>query len=1132
MSAIIALLQRLDALDVKLSADAGKLRINAPKGALTPALTDALRTHKAELLSFLEQPEGQRGSIPRAPRDRELPLTLGQERLWFIDQVEGQSSAYNLSGAFRMRGPANPRALQQALATVIARHEILRTSFPAQGGRPVQQITPASEAAVPFAHHDLRGHDAPETAARGLVRAQALAPFDLAAGPLLRLVFVELAADHAIFLVAMHHIVSDGWSMGRFIEEVAASYQAALRGELPRFPELPIQVADFAVWQRQWAKDGQLAAQVDFWKRHLLGAPPLLDLPLDHRRPALQSYRGKTLHFAIDGALGERLRQLCQAQQCTPYMLLLAAFAVLLYRYSGQDDLPIASPIANRNRAETEALIGFFVNTLVTRVVVDPTRPFLELLAQVKQSSLDAYTNQDAPFSHVVDALQPERNPAYNPIFQVMFDLQNAPAAAVELSGLRLEPLVLDDGVEGTAMFDLSWTMQEQPAGFTGQVEYAVELFEQVTIERRIASFACLLEHVAADPTSPVLALGILPPAERRRVVELGCAPSTSAQDPAGCVHHAIAAQAQRAPGAPAVVWHSASLSYAELDARANQLAHHLRALGVARGGLVGICLERCLEMPIAVLGVLKTGAAYVPLDPSYPADRLAFMQADAGLRLVLTKAALAAAVPSDGVQVLTWEELEPRLAAHPSSAPDVEVCPEDAAYVIYTSGSTGQPKGVVVAHGPWLQTYRAWAREYRLETEARSHLQMAAFSFDVCCGDFVRALCSGGKLVLCPRDYLLSPPDLYELMVREAVECAEFVPAVLRELHRYLEERGLDLAFMRVLIAGSDVWYGDEYQRFRRLCGPHTRLINSYGVTEAVIDSTYFEAGTRALHPERHVPIGRPFPDTRLYVLDARGEPVPTGVAGELYLAGPRLAREYWRQPQLTAERFLPDPFSPEPAARMYRTGDAARFLYDGAIEVRRTSGPPGQDPRPPHRARRDRDRAGQAPAGPQRGGDRPRRAPGSQPAGRLCRRAARRRQRRRQRQRRRKRRRRGQRARYRPAPAVSRRAAPELHGAGVPGAARRAADDPQRQGRSQGLAGPQGRPGGRARADRAAGGPGGGDAGGDLAGPPCYPGAALQQLLRARRRLHPGDPGGQPRSRRRPPARSSPAVSASNRR
>ncbi len=932
MSAILALLERLDALDVKLAAESGKLRINAPKGSLTPALTDELRTHKAALIAFLEQGTDQRSSISPAPRDRALPLTLGQERLWFIDQMEGQSSAYNLSGTFRMQGHCDQQALVRALATVIARHEILRTCFPERDGRPAQHIVPAGEATVPFVHHDFRARPDAESVARALVRAQALAPFDLARGPLLRVVLVELAPAHALFLVAMHHIVSDGWSMGRFVEEVAISYEALQQGRTPSFPPLPIQYADFAAWQRQWAEAGQLAAQVAFWKRHLEGAPPLIDLPLDHPRPALQTYRGQTLHFALDGALGDRIRQLGQAQQCTPYMTLLAAFAVLLYRYSGQDDLPIASPIANRNRAETEALIGFFVNTLVTRIVVSPEQSFLDLLAQIKQTALDAFTHQDAPFSHVVDALSPERNASYNPVFQVMFDLQNAPAGAVEISGLRLEPLILDDGVDGTAMFDLSWTMQEQARGFTGQVEYAMDLFEQATIERFIASSCCLLEHITTDPASPIAALGLMPAAERGRVLALGSALGPDA--PAGCMQHAVADQARRRPQATAVVWQDTSLTYGELDTRANQLAHHLRALGVGRGSLVGICLERCLEMPVAVLGVLKAGAAYVPLDPSYPVDRLAFMQRDAGLRLVLTRERLTGRLSDVEVEILTWEGLGDVLSTQPATAPDVPITPGDAAYVIYTSGSTGLPKGVVVAHGPWMQTYHAWEREYRLDTEVGSHLQMAAFSFDVCAGDFVRALCSGGKLVLCPRDHLLSPPDLHALMVREAVDCAEFVPAVLRELASHLEEQGSDLAFMRVLIAGSDVWYGEEYQRFRRLCGPRTRLVNSYGVTEAVIDSTYFEAGTRALHPERHVPIGRPFPDTRLYILDARGEPVPPGVTGELHLAGPRLARGYWQQPRLTAERFLPDPFTREPGARMYRTGDAARFLYDGTIE------------------------------------------------------------------------------------------------------------------------------------------------------------------------------------------------------
>ncbi|GAB4570154.1 MAG: non-ribosomal peptide synthetase [Haliangiales bacterium] len=933
MSELISFLERLDGLDIKLSVSEDKLRINAPKGSLTAALRDELRAHKSALLSFLSQPgAAAAANIPRAPREGALPTTLGQERLWFLDQLEGQSSAYNLFGTYSLYGQLDRHCLTRALGEIIARHEILRTRFPEQDGHPVQHIEPAETAVVPLAYHDFRDRENGEIEARRLLRGQALAPFDLDRGPLLRIVLVALDRDRALLLVAMHHIISDGWSMGRFVEEMAAAYQAVHSGAVLELPPLPIQYADVAAWQRTWAESGQLDAQVAFWKSHLAGAPPLLTLPLDRARPAQPSYRGQTVHFAIESALAARIKQLGHSRQCTPYMTLLAAFAALLYRYSGQDDLPIGSPIANRNRAETEALIGFFVNTLVTRVRVDGASSFLSLLDQVKHTALDAFAHQDAPFSYVVDALNPVRSPSYNPLFQVMFDLQNTPAGSLEIPGLRLEPLLLDDEDEGTAMFDLSWTMQEQPDGFTGQVEYALDLFEPATIERFITSFRCLLEDIAGAPERSVDALSLLPDDERAHMLALGAAPSNDA--PVLCMHHAVAAQARRQPTATAVVWDGASLSYGELDARANQLAHHLRTLGVDRGSLVGVCIDRSLAQIIAVLGVLKAGAAFVPMDPAYPAERLAFMQRDAGLALVLAQADTVDYVPEGQVRVLIWEHLSIELDKLSALPPEVPSRLDDAAYVIYTSGSTGTPKGVVVEHGPWMQTYRAWEHAYRLGDEVRAHLQMAAFSFDVCAGDLVRGLCSGGKLVLCPRDFLLSPADLYALMVRERVECAEFVPAVLRELASYVESIGRDLSFMRVLIAGSDVWYGEEYERFRALCGSETRLINSYGVTEAVIDSTYFEAPSVRLEPERHVPIGRPFWDTRIYILDGCGVPVPIGVAGELYLAGPRLARGYWQRAELTNERFLPDPFSGVAGARMYRTGDAARFLRTGDIE------------------------------------------------------------------------------------------------------------------------------------------------------------------------------------------------------
>ncbi len=928
MTEVQTLLEQLRLLDIKIWLEGAKLRVNAPKGALTAELRSALSAHKPALIAWCEQyqaPAVAADTIMPVPRSAPLPLSFGQERLWFLDQLEGQSSAYNLSGCFWLRGAFDAALFAQALQLSMARHEILRTSFGGQADSPVQHIHPTpSLAALPLALDDYSRYDQPRQQALHTLRAAALAPFDLSSGPLLRLHLIQLAPDEALLLVVMHHCIADGWSMGCLVHELTTSYQALAHGQTPQFPPLPIQYADYAAWQRSPAQAPLWEKQVQFWSETLRGAPALLELPSDYPRPASQSWRGHTHHFALPKLLSQQIRQLGQRYGCTPYMTLLAGFAVWLARLTGSADLPIGTPIANRNRLETEHLIGFFVNTLVLRVKPDLRASFADLLEHTQHVCLAAFANQDAPLAHVVDALQPERTLGYNPLFQVMFDLQTAPSSSVQLPGLSIEPCVLDDIGAGTAMFDLSWTMQESPDGFTGQVEFAADLFHPATVAAWIADFTQTLSQVCAAPTQRLSTLAI---------TALPAHAVTAPIPDAAPIHTLIAQHALRQPHARAVTWQGQHLTYRQLDQAANQFAHYLRQQGLGCGDIVGLCFERSLAMPIAWLGVLKAGAAYLPLDPSYPVERLAFMCRDADVRLIVVEQALADCLPST-LAVAVWEQLADSLADYAPHAPPLATHPEQPAYVIYTSGSTGQPKGTVVAHGPLAQTYRAWESAYDLTAAVRVHAQMAAFSFDVCTGDFVRALGSGGRLVFCPRDYLLSPADLYQLLVAEDVDCAEFVPAVLRELCHYLALTNQRLE-LQLVIAGSDIWYGEEYQRFQALLGPNTRLINSYGLTEAVIDSCYFSAdSTQPLVAERAVPIGRPFAATALYVLDQWQQPVPSGASGELYLAGPRLASAYLGRPRLTAERFVPDPFSATPGARMYRSGDRARWTSDGQLE------------------------------------------------------------------------------------------------------------------------------------------------------------------------------------------------------
>ena len=818
-----------------------------------------------------------------------FPASWSQQRLWFLDQFDPGSPFYNIPSPVRITGPLDAGALERTLNEIVRRHEVLRTTFATVDGKPVQVIAP--EATVPLPVTDLRHLPAHEREAEALRLAteDARRPFNLSAGPLIRAALIRLDECDHVVLLTTHHIVSDGWSQGVLVGEIAAIYDAFSRGKPSPLPELPIQYADYSEWQREYLSGPVLEEQLAYWRRQLGGDLPVLKLPTDRPRPAVQSSRGSSLRVEIPGDVLDPLRALCRQEGATLFMTLLAAFQVLLARYTGQRDITVGTPVANRTRPEVEGLIGCFINTLVLRARLEGNPPFREFLAQVKETSLGAFAHQDVPFEMLVDALQPDRAMSYSPLFQVMFILQNAPVNVRELPGLTLRRI---EAGMGTSTFDLTLSIAEGPHALDVSVEYSTDLFEASTIRRMLGHFQTLLAAIGRSPATGVFDLPLLGEEERARIL---CDWSgTEKAYPSGCdVHQLIEQWAERTPDAVAVVAGGERLTYAELNARAGEIARRLDASGA--GVLVPVEMERSGELIATILGVLKSGRAYLPIDPNYPEERRAFMRRDS-----------AGFTGAFG----------------------------DLAYVIYTSGSTGQSKGVMVSRRSWLNAYRAWEDSYRL-AETTAHLQMASFSFDVFAGDFVRALCSGKTLVICPREYLLDPPRLYALMRCEGVDCAEFVPAVLRALAEYLLETGQTLGFMRLLICGSDSWYAGEYEKFRRLCGPATRLINSFGLTEATIDSSFFEAGELPGSPDLPVPIGRPFANTRLYILDSRLRPAPAGVPGELVVGGEGVARGYLNRPELNAERFIPDPFSGKPGARLYRTGDLARFLPDGNIEL-----------------------------------------------------------------------------------------------------------------------------------------------------------------------------------------------------
>ncbi|MDY7229482.1 non-ribosomal peptide synthetase [Hyalangium rubrum] len=874
------------------------------------------------------QAEARPSAIPRAPRSQPLPLSFPQRRLWFLDQFEPGTPAYNIPEFARLLGPLQVEVLERSLNEVIRRHEILRTTFVAEGGEPLQRILPQLTISLPVV---ALGH-LPE--AERQARCQELAlqvagtSFDLSQGPLLRATLVRLGAEEHVLLLVVHHIISDGWSTSIIVRELATLYESFSRHQTSPLPELSVQYADFAMWQRQHLQGEVLASQLDYWRRALDGSDSALKLPTDRPRPRVRTHAGGKRSFRVDAAVARQLRALGGQEKASLFMVMLAALQTLLFRYTREPQISVGTYIANRNRTEVEPLIGFFLNTLVMRTELSGNPSFRALLRRVVDVTLGAYAHQDVPFEKLLEELAPTRDTSFSPFFQVMLVLQNTPAASADLGKLRLEPF--STGGEPFAQFDLTLWLVEEAEGLEGVWEYNRDLFDASTIERMVAHFQTLLAGIATQPDRRLSELPLLPDTERHRLLREWNQTEQSFS-PGTCLHHLVEAHAARTPDTIAVADPDRRLTYAELNRKANQLAHHLRSLGTGPEQIIGIFLERSVEVAVAVLAVLKAGGAYVPLDPSYPADRTALMLSDSRPHVLVTREALRSALPSSLPLLVRVDADADAIGRHPTTNPEGGAAPDHLAYVVYTSGSTGRPKGVMVTHRSLANSYFAWERDYRLPT-LRAHLQMASFSFDVFSGDLTRALGSGAALVLCPREWLLEPEKLYALMRREQVDCGEFVPAVVRLLMGYLQDQAQRLDFMRLVIVGSDTWDMREYHQLRGFCGPDTRLVSSYGLSEATIDSTWFENVTPT-PSEQIVPIGRPFANTQMYLLDASMQPVPIGTPGELYVGGVGLARGYWGQPDLTADRFIPNPFDATPGARLYRTGDMARYAADGTI-------------------------------------------------------------------------------------------------------------------------------------------------------------------------------------------------------
>jgi pristinamycin I synthase 3 and 4 len=851
------------------------------------------------------------------PRTGLLPLSFGQERMWFLERMSPHVGLYNMADALALDGPLDVEALRLAFEQLVARHEVLRTRYVEADGLPLQEVMPPPPFALPV-------DEVEEADVRGWMAADARAPFDLRAGPPIRARLLRIAPERHVLLLCVHHIAADGWSWSVLMRELTLLYGAALRGEDAGLADLPIQYADYALWQRAWVRGAEVERQLAYWRGRLAGAPALLELPYDRPRPAVQDERGGVLLLTLPADVTRGARALARAEGATLYMVLLAAWSAVLSRWSGQTDVVVGSPIAGRTRPETEGLMGLFINSLALRTDVSGDPAFRVLLRRVRETALEAYAHQDLPFEQMVQETGVERSLSHAPVFQVMLGLQNVPPGSLELEGVRAH--LLPDAV-ATSRFDLMVMVDEAGDALNAYVEYATALFDEGTVQRLMDHLQALLRAAAAADGTPIGALPMLAAAERARVV--GAWNATERPGPAGvCAHDLFAQQAALTPDAPALEFAGETLSYAELDARANRLARRLRALGVRVDAPVALCLERSLEMPVAVLAVLKAGGAYVPADPAYPAERVAYMLEDSGAAVLVTTSDVAAHLPRTDTPVLLLDEDADAIAAESADPLAVDVDPDHLAYVLYTSGSTGKPKGAAVPHAALVNLVRWQAARWGAELAPRT-LQFASLSFDASFHEMFSTWATGGTLVLIEDDRRRDAEALVDYLRAHRIERIFLPFAALQNLAESAENAQLpDLR--GIITAGEALRSTPQLVAFHR-ANPALRLDNHYGPSETHVVTAHALGEEPADWPLLP-PIGAPIDNTRTYVLDARMHPAPVGVPGELYIGGIALGRGYLRRPGLTAAAFVPDPFTP--GGRLYRTGDRARWLAAGELE------------------------------------------------------------------------------------------------------------------------------------------------------------------------------------------------------
>ena len=878
-----------------------------------------LSDKKRELLQAALRAKGidaePNGRIEPGVLSGPIPLSFAQQRLWVIHQVEPESPAYNFPASVRFRGKLDVAVLENALNEIVRRHAMLRTTFSEVNGSPAQMIAPELHVSLPCV--DFRGisHSVQKIALETLVERDVLEPFDLEHGPLLRLKLAQLGDDEHVLIITFHHIVSDGWAFSIFVRELGQIYEAFSQGKSSPLPELEIQYADFARWQREWKEKQTDPAHLAYWKAKLAEVPQVMELPTDRPRPAAPTYRGVRHFFTLPKALTESLRELGSREGATLYMTLLAGLNVMLHRYTGRQDIVVGSPVASRNRSEIEGLIGFFLNMLVLRNDLSGSPNFKDVVKRVRATALEAFEHQETPFEQLVEELQPKRELNVSPLFQVMFVLQSRAMAPIQLGNLSLAPESVN---RPASVCDLTFQLAETDEGLDGFIEYSTDLFDERTIVQMAAHLQAILTALCAQPERNVSEIPYLSHVETRQII-VDWNPSRPDKIPDRTITELIEAQVECSPDSVAIAHGSQSLTYRELNARANRLANHLRRLGVGPEVLVAICQTRSLDMVISILAVLKAGGAYVPLDPAYPRERLQVVLNDSQARVVLTEQKLLAEI-SDGKRfVVCQESIASLLREESAENLDRLATPANLSYVIYTSGSTGRPKGVAIEHRR-ASAFVQWAISTFSREELSGVFFCTSICFDLSIFEIFAPLASGGTILLAANAL-----ELNEVAAKHRVTLLNTVPSAMREL---LRTNAVPDSVRTVNLAGEAL-PGSLVESIYASTSVE-RVYNLYGPTE---DTTYSSGAVIESDACGEPPIGRPLTDKSLYILDSRLQPVPVGVCGELYIAGSGLARGYLGRPELTAERFVPNPFSTAPGERMYRTGDIARFLPDGNV-------------------------------------------------------------------------------------------------------------------------------------------------------------------------------------------------------